>query len=140
ARGHACRGRRRLRHTHGRRRVSAQARGVTRVPGRLILVRHGQSAWNLENLFTGWTDVDLSDAGRAEAGQAGRELLGADVAADVAFTSVLKRAIRSSFPPPSRSPARSRASCPCGTRASLPSCARARASSSSRTATACAPW
>jgi len=64
------------------------------VPGRLILVRHGQSAWNLENLFTGWTDVDLSDAGRAEAGQAGRELLGADVAADVAFTSVLKRAIR----------------------------------------------
>jgi len=67
---------------------------VTRVPGRLILVRHGQSAWNLENLFTGWTDVDLSDAGRAEAGQAGRELLGAGVAADVAFTSVLKRAIR----------------------------------------------
>jgi len=64
------------------------------VPGRLILVRHGQSAWNLENLFTGWTDVDLSDAGRAEAGQAGRELLGAGVAADVAFTSVLKRAIR----------------------------------------------
>ena len=67
---------------------------MTRVPGRLILVRHGQSAWNLENLFTGWTDVDLSDAGRAEAGQAGRELLGAGVAADVAFTSVLKRAIR----------------------------------------------
>jgi len=64
------------------------------VPGRLILVRHGQSAWNLENLFTGWTDVDLSDAGLAEAGQAGRELLGAGVAADVAFTSVLKRAIR----------------------------------------------
>lgn len=64
------------------------------MPGRLILVRHGQSAWNLENLFTGWTDVDLSDAGRAEAGQAGRELLGAGVAADVAFTSVLKRAIR----------------------------------------------
>src|SRR5207237_113144 len=94
ARGHACRGRRRLRHAHGRRRVGAPARGVTRVPGRLILVRHGQSAWNLENLFTGWTDVDLSDAGRAEAGQAGRELLGAGVAADVAFTSVLKRAIR----------------------------------------------
>ncbi len=64
------------------------------MPGRLILVRHGQSAWNLENLFTGWTDVDLSDAGLAEAGQAGRELLGAGVAADVAFTSVLKRAIR----------------------------------------------
>jgi len=64
------------------------------VPGRLILVRHGQSTWNLENLFTGWTDVDLSDAGRAEATQAGRELLAAGLTADVAFTSVLKRAIR----------------------------------------------
>jgi 2,3-bisphosphoglycerate-dependent phosphoglycerate mutase len=64
------------------------------VPGRLILVRHGQSTWNLENLFTGWTDVDLSDAGRAEATQAGRELLAAGLTAEVAFTSVLKRAIR----------------------------------------------
>ena len=64
------------------------------MPGRLILVRHGQSTWNLENLFTGWTDVDLSDAGRAEATQAGRELLAAGLTADVAFTSVLKRAIR----------------------------------------------
>ena len=67
---------------------------MTRVPGKLILVRHGQSAWNLENRFTGWTDVDLSDAGRAEAGQAARELLGAGLPADIAFTSVLKRAIR----------------------------------------------
>src|SRR5881392_4135177 len=64
------------------------------MPGKLILVRHGQSTWNVENLFTGWTDVDLADSGRAEAAQAGRELLGQDVAVEVAFTSVLKRAIR----------------------------------------------
>ena len=62
--------------------------------GKLILVRHGQSIWNLENLFTGWTDVDLSEAGRAEAAQAGREVLGAAIKPDLAFTSVLKRAIR----------------------------------------------
>ncbi len=64
------------------------------MPGHLILVRHGQSSWNVENLFTGWTDVDLSDSGRAEAEQAGRELLTQGVSVDVAFTSVLKRAIR----------------------------------------------
>ena len=45
------------------------------MPGKLILVRHGQSIWNVENLFTGWHDVDLSDLGRDEATQAGRELL-----------------------------------------------------------------
>jgi 2,3-bisphosphoglycerate-dependent phosphoglycerate mutase len=64
------------------------------MPGKLILVRHGQSTWNLENLFTGWTDVDLSPQGRAEAIQAGQELLKEHLAADIAFTSVLKRAIR----------------------------------------------
>jgi 2,3-bisphosphoglycerate-dependent phosphoglycerate mutase len=64
------------------------------VPGKLILVRHGQSTWNVENLFTGWTDVDLSVSGRAEAAQAGRELLAQGISVDVAFTSVLKRAIR----------------------------------------------
>jgi 2,3-bisphosphoglycerate-dependent phosphoglycerate mutase len=64
------------------------------MPGKLILVRHGQSIWNLENLFTGWTDVDLSAQGRAEAIQAGQELLKEHLAADIAFTSVLKRAIR----------------------------------------------
>jgi len=64
------------------------------VPGKLVLVRHGQSTWNVENLFTGWTDVDLSAQGRAEAAQAGRELLGERLTVDVAFTSVLKRAIR----------------------------------------------
>ena len=64
------------------------------MPGKLILVRHGQSIWNVENLFTGWHDVDLSDQGRKEAAQAGRELLREKLAIDVAFTSVLKRAIR----------------------------------------------
>jgi 2,3-bisphosphoglycerate-dependent phosphoglycerate mutase len=64
------------------------------MPGKLILVRHGQSTWNLENLFTGWTDVDLTAQGRAEAAQAGRELLRERLEVGVAFTSVLKRAIR----------------------------------------------
>jgi len=64
------------------------------MPGKLILVRHGQSTWNVENLFTGWTDVDLSEQGRLEAAQAGRELLREKLAVDIAFTSVLKRAIR----------------------------------------------
>ena len=65
----------------------------TVAPGRLILVRHGQSTWNVENLFTGWTDVDLSEAGRAEAANAGRELLREGLQVQLAFTSVLKRAI-----------------------------------------------
>ena len=64
------------------------------MPGRLILVRHGQSIWNLENLFTGWTDVDLSEVGREEALSAGRQLREERITIDVAFTSVLKRAIR----------------------------------------------
>jgi 2,3-bisphosphoglycerate-dependent phosphoglycerate mutase len=64
------------------------------VTGKLILVRHGQSTWNVENLFTGWHDVDLSEQGRAEAAQAGRELLHEHLEAHIAFTSVLKRAIR----------------------------------------------
>ena len=62
--------------------------------GRLILARHGQSVWNLENLFTGWTDVDLSEVGRREAICAGRQLLAEGIVPDVAHTSVLKRAIR----------------------------------------------
>jgi 2,3-bisphosphoglycerate-dependent phosphoglycerate mutase len=64
------------------------------VPGKLVLVRHGQSTWNLENLFTGWTDVDLTAHGRLEALQAGQELIRQQIRFDVAFTSVLKRAIR----------------------------------------------
>ncbi len=62
--------------------------------GKLILVRHGQSIWNVENLFTGWTDVDLSEAGHAEARSAARQLIAAGLAVNVAHTSVLKRAIR----------------------------------------------
>jgi 2,3-bisphosphoglycerate-dependent phosphoglycerate mutase len=64
------------------------------MPGKLILVRHGQSTWNVENLFTGWHDVDLSDLGRLEARSAGEEIRKAGLVPDVAFTSVLKRAIR----------------------------------------------
>jgi 2,3-bisphosphoglycerate-dependent phosphoglycerate mutase len=64
------------------------------VAGRLVLVRHGQSAWNLENLFTGWTDVDLTPQGAAEAQAAGALLRDSGFDFDVAFTSVLKRAIR----------------------------------------------
>ncbi len=64
------------------------------LPGRLVLVRHGQSIWNVENLFTGWTDVDLSELGRREATQAGQEVQRAGISVDIAFTSVLKRAIR----------------------------------------------
>ena len=64
------------------------------MPGKLILVRHGQSVWNVENLFTGWRDVDLSDQGRLEAVQAGRELQREKLEPQIAFTSVLKRAIR----------------------------------------------
>jgi 2,3-bisphosphoglycerate-dependent phosphoglycerate mutase len=58
------------------------------------LIRHGQSIWNVENLFTGWHDVDLSDLGREEAIQAGKELLAEKIEPQIAFTSVLKRAIR----------------------------------------------
>jgi 2,3-bisphosphoglycerate-dependent phosphoglycerate mutase len=60
----------------------------------LVLLRHGESTWNRENRFTGWTDVDLSETGVAEARSAGRALAGAGLDFDVAFTSVLKRAIR----------------------------------------------
>jgi 2,3-bisphosphoglycerate-dependent phosphoglycerate mutase len=62
--------------------------------GKLLLLRHGQSIWNLENLFTGWVDVDLSAQGLLEAQEAGRLLKAEGIAFDIAFTSVLKRAIR----------------------------------------------
>jgi 2,3-bisphosphoglycerate-dependent phosphoglycerate mutase len=61
---------------------------------KLVLLRHGESAWNLENRFTGWTDVDLTPKGREEAREAGRLLLEGGYTFDVAFTSLLKRAIR----------------------------------------------
>ena len=60
----------------------------------VVLLRHGESLWNKENLFSGWTDVDLSDLGREEGREAGRSLKEHGVLFDVAFTSVLKRAIR----------------------------------------------
>ena len=61
---------------------------------RLVLLRHGQSQWNLENRFTGWTDVDLTDQGRNEANIAGDLFLKEGFTFDLAYTSVLKRAIR----------------------------------------------
>ena len=62
--------------------------------GKLVLCRHGQSDWNLKNLFTGWTDVDLTEKGIAEAHDAGRLLTDLGYEFDVAYTSVLQRAIR----------------------------------------------
>ena len=62
--------------------------------GKLVLCRHGQSDWNLKNLFTGWKDVDLTEKGIQEAVDAGRLLTDMGYEFDIAFTSVLKRAIR----------------------------------------------
>jgi 2,3-bisphosphoglycerate-dependent phosphoglycerate mutase len=61
---------------------------------KIVLLRHGESTWNKENRFTGWTDVDLSEKGRSEAKEAGRLLKEGGYLFDIAFTSVLKRAIR----------------------------------------------
>ncbi len=61
---------------------------------KVVLLRHGESIWNRENLFTGWTDVDLSEKGAEEAKEAGRVLKDQGFTFDIAFTSVLKRAIR----------------------------------------------
>ncbi|WP_026887327.1 2,3-diphosphoglycerate-dependent phosphoglycerate mutase [Clostridium beijerinckii] len=61
---------------------------------KLVLVRHGESLWNLENRFTGWTDIDLSENGLKEASRAGKILKKNGFVFDVAYTSVLKRAIR----------------------------------------------
>ncbi|MCC6547257.1 2,3-diphosphoglycerate-dependent phosphoglycerate mutase [Candidatus Sumerlaeota bacterium] len=61
---------------------------------KIVLLRHGQSAWNLENRFTGWTDVDLTDQGRGEARMAGRVLKEKNFEFDLVYTSVLTRAIR----------------------------------------------
>ncbi len=60
----------------------------------LVLVRHGQSDWNLKNLFTGWRDVELTELGIKEAREAGRKLKAQGIKFDVAFTSALKRAQR----------------------------------------------
>ena len=60
---------------------------------KLVLLRHGQSKWNLENKFTGWTDVDLTEKGEAEAKNAGKLIKNEKIKIDLVFTSVLKRAI-----------------------------------------------
>ncbi|MGL5172613.1 MAG: 2,3-bisphosphoglycerate-dependent phosphoglycerate mutase, partial [Olsenella sp.] len=59
----------------------------------LVIIRHGESEWNLKNLFTGWTDVDLTDTGRAEAHAGGKALKEAGYDFDLCYTSLLKRAI-----------------------------------------------
>ena len=61
---------------------------------KIVLIRHGESQWNLENRFTGWTDVDLTERGLQEARRAGRDLREAGFSFDLCYTSVLKRAIR----------------------------------------------
>lgn len=61
---------------------------------RIVLIRHGESEWNKENRFTGWTDVDLTDKGKEEAAQAGKLMTEKGLKFDMAFTSVLKRAVK----------------------------------------------
>ena len=64
------------------------------MPGKVVMCRHGESTWNQQNRFTGWTDVDLTQQGIDEARTAGRQLRELGTTFDIAFTSVLKRAIR----------------------------------------------
>lgn len=71
-----------------------QIRSILRCVKKLVLLRHGESTWNKENRFTGWTDVDLSPKGVEEAKAAGKQMLADGYLFDVAYTSVLKRAIR----------------------------------------------
>src|SRR5213079_3172996 len=75
------------------RQIGAPPAGSAVMPT-LVLLRHGESTWNKENRFTGWTDVDLSERGREEALEAGRLLKEGGYTFDVAYTSVLRRAIR----------------------------------------------
>ena len=63
------------------------------MPYTLVLLRHGQSMWNLENRFTGWVDVDLTEEGRAQAARAGLDLANAGIAPDVLHTSLQLRAV-----------------------------------------------
>ncbi|WP_214268618.1 2,3-diphosphoglycerate-dependent phosphoglycerate mutase [Staphylococcus pseudoxylosus] len=64
---------------------------------KLILCRHGQSVWNAENLFTGWADVDLSDQGKNEAITSGKKLKDQGIEIDIVYTSLLERAIKTTF-------------------------------------------
>ncbi len=77
-----------------KRKKRSQRKKVSFEMYKVVLLRHGESIWNKENLFTGWTDVDLSEKGREEATQAGLMLKEQGFQFDVAYTSVLKRAIR----------------------------------------------
>ena len=65
--------------------------------GNLVIVRHGESQWNQQNRFTGWTDIDLTENGQKQARRAGRALADAGIRFDLAFTSVLERVIRSQW-------------------------------------------
>lgn len=67
---------------------------TAKTTAKLVLLRHGQSQWNLDNRFTGWVDVDITEQGRAEAREGGRQMKAEGLRFDVAYTSVLKRAIR----------------------------------------------
>src|SRR5688572_5880298 len=73
---------------------STEAEHYNRPMHKLVLLRHGESVWNRENRFTGWTDVDLSPAGVEEARAGGRLLKAGGYRFDVAYTSMLKRAVR----------------------------------------------
>ncbi len=74
----------------------ATTASATNAPYTLILLRHGESVWNAQDLFTGWVDVDLTDKGRAEATRGGELLAAAGILPDVVHTSVLQRAIKTS--------------------------------------------
>jgi len=75
-------------------RTSQRSQGMEAPAYKIVLLRHGESTWNKENRFTGWTDVELSEKGVEEAHNAGKSLKAADYTFDIAYTSVLKRAIK----------------------------------------------
>ena len=78
----------------GRDKIAARLHPMNIMSGTLVLLRHGQSQWNLDNRFTGWVDVDITDKGREEAVQAGQQMAEEGLRFDVVHTSLLKRAIR----------------------------------------------
>lgn len=86
-----------LQRARGLRKLSSLATNNPAVANQLVLLRHGESQWNLENRFTGWVDVPLTQKGEGEALEAGRKLKEEGFHFDVAYTSLLKRAIKSCF-------------------------------------------
>src|SRR5260370_16625159 len=74
--------------------MGRRSTAIAEKPGTLVLLRHGESTWNLENLFTGWTDVPLSDRGMKEAAEAGRLMKEAGLRPSVVHESLLLRAIQ----------------------------------------------